>query len=147
MKGHDEYVLEPWAPLELHHYANDRRTLASSPNETKPKRCKLTGGHFDPLQPEEATCLVAGDETPADRKVLVAQITAQTAGPLFLYVNDAALPLFNKMGLFYPNNHGCAQVTVQQVVDERNRQWVGQSTACSKSMSTNAVVSGSHAAR
>jgi uncharacterized protein (DUF2235 family) len=147
VKGHDEYVLEPWAPLELHHYANDRRTLASSPNETKPKRCKLTGGHFDPLQPEEATCLVAGDETPAYRKVLVAQITAQTAGPLFLYVNDAALPLFNKMGLFYPNNHGCAQVTVQQVVDERNRQWVGQSTACSKSMSTNAVVSGSHAAR
>ncbi|MDN7178777.1 DUF2235 domain-containing protein [Caballeronia sp. SEWSISQ10-4 2] len=130
VKGHDEYVLEPEAPFALYKYANKLRAPALATKCSTQGKCDASGGHFDPMTRCEAACIIAGDPTPAARKLLVAQITAKTTGPLFLYVNDAVLPIFGKLGLFYGNNYGCAQVTVEQVIDERNRLSVGQSSVC-----------------
>jgi hypothetical protein len=84
---------------------------------------------------------VGGDPTPAGRKVLVSQITAKSSGRLFLYVNDAVAPIGFDKGRFYPNNLGCAQVIVSQVMDDRTRKLVGQSLPCSTALpAANAIV-------
>ena len=46
---------------------------------------------------------------------LVADITARRSGELFLFVNDAVLPVPNSWQYFYNNNHGTATVSVEPV--------------------------------
>lgn len=46
---------------------------------------------------------------------LVAEITARRSGELFLFVNDAVLPVPNAWQAFYGNNTGSAGVTVEPV--------------------------------
>jgi hypothetical protein len=54
------------------------------------------------------------DQTP---KRFVAEITARRSGELFLFVNDAVLPLPNDWQFFYNNNTGTATVTVKAVTE------------------------------
>jgi hypothetical protein len=48
---------------------------------------------------------------------MVAEFTAAASGELFLYVNDAIqlAPFFGNFDLFYRNNSGSAEVTVQRL--------------------------------
>ncbi len=52
----------------------------------------------------------------------VAQITARRDGELFLFVNDAILPLPEKWQFFYKNNTGTAIVTVKPVDGDLQQQ-------------------------
>ncbi|GJH27481.1 DUF2235 domain-containing protein [Caballeronia novacaledonica] len=140
-KGHDEYVLEPEAPFASYRYANNHRAGGVIAASSKPPLCDVDGGHLEPLGAQQAACVVGGDPTPAGRKVLVSQITAKSSGRLFLYVNDAVAPIGFDKGRFYPNNLGCAQVIVSQVMDDRTRKLVGQSLPCSTALpAANAIV-------
>jgi uncharacterized protein (DUF2235 family) len=49
----------------------------------------------------------------ADR--MVAEFVAAASGEVFLYVNDAVIPLLPPFTLFYSNNSGTAKVTLQHV--------------------------------
>jgi len=49
----------------------------------------------------------------ADR--MVAEFVAGASGEVFLYVNDAVLPFLPPFTLFYANNSGTAQVTLQRL--------------------------------
>ena len=62
-----------------------------------------------PLEPVDVS--VTGDP----QAILVAEIKARRTGGLFLFVNDAVLPLPRSWQWFFANNSGKAQVTVQPV--------------------------------
>ena len=66
-----------------------------------------TGNDEYPLDP--------ADQSMPDQKTmkLVAEITARRDGELFLFVNDAILPLPNDWQSFYKNNEGKATITVE----------------------------------
>ncbi len=49
----------------------------------------------------------------SDGKTLYAEIKALRSGELFLFVNDAVLPLRNSNQRFYRNNHGTAVVNIE----------------------------------
>lgn len=65
------------------------------------------------------------DEYPLDLKPVgdatsrqfAAEITARRSGKLFLFVNDAVLPLPEKWQFFYCNNSGTAAVTITTVAE------------------------------
>ncbi|MEH6434054.1 DUF2235 domain-containing protein [Massilia sp. DD77] len=98
--GNEEYVLEPIAPyLE--------RRYPAVPEFGGSLRC--------PIPPEDAKRLRASDATPAERKVLVAEVTAKSTGELFLFVNDAVVWPPNLHGYFYSNNLGSALVNVERL--------------------------------
>ncbi|MBN8991193.1 MAG: DUF2235 domain-containing protein [Rhizobiales bacterium] len=74
--------------------------------------------HFGILEPIPDAAL------PAARKVwhtqgladrMVAEFVAGASGEVFLYVNDAVLPFLPPFTLFYANNSGTAQVTLQRL--------------------------------
>lgn len=51
----------------------------------------------------------------SDDDTLIAEITARRGGKLYLFVNDAALPVPNAWQFFYENNSGTAKVVVSPV--------------------------------
>jgi hypothetical protein len=53
---------------------------------------------------------------PESDEKLVAEITPRASGELFLFVNDAVLPVPESMQLFYQNNGGTADFKVEPVV-------------------------------
>lgn len=56
----------------------------------------------------------------AEKKTLVTEITARRNGELFLFLNDAALPVPNDWQYFYGNNHG--KLTVQiELLDAKGK--------------------------
>jgi hypothetical protein len=46
---------------------------------------------------------------------MVADFVAAESGEVFLYVNDAVIPLLPPFTLFYDNNSGTAKVTLQRM--------------------------------
>ena len=50
----------------------------------------------------------------ANSTTLIAQITARRSGELFIFVNDAVLPVPNRWQVFYKNNTGAATVKVER---------------------------------
>ena len=46
---------------------------------------------------------------------MVAEFVAGASGEVFLYVNDAVLPFLPPFTLFYDNNSGKAEVTLQRL--------------------------------
>jgi hypothetical protein len=67
------------------------------------------GGDEYPLRPADGS--IPNEKT----EKLVAEITARRKGELFLFVNDAVLPVPKSWQYFYNNNKGTATVTVQPV--------------------------------
>jgi hypothetical protein len=64
----------------------------------------------------------------AEPNKLVAEITARRTGELFLFLNDAALPVPEKWQSFYKNNIGTATVTLE-LLDEEAESSTGKATA------------------
>ena len=58
-----------------------------------------------PLNPAEGS----------DADTLIAEIKARRGGKLYLFVNDAVLPVPNALQYFYNNNSGTAKVVVSPV--------------------------------
>jgi hypothetical protein len=59
---------------------------------------------------------VGGGVLNPDAKELVAEIRARRSGELFLYVNDAVIPVPGLFDYFYRNNHGRADVKVEPLI-------------------------------
>ena len=98
-RGNDEYLLEPVAPFSQHDgYKGQWQTA----------------GFCLPLDDNTAKSAAASAPTPADRRSMVAEITARRTGELFLYVNDA-MPLVGDRSCFTRNNRGTAKVSVERV--------------------------------
>jgi hypothetical protein len=74
--GREEHVLNPVSPLPPVKY----KAPADVP-----------GPRFEKIPASSAKAIVESQRTPADRKTLVAEITPETTGELFLFVNDAVL--------------------------------------------------------
>jgi uncharacterized protein (DUF2235 family) len=72
-------------------------------------RIGSTGSDEYPLHPVDGTIPTAKTKT------LVADITARRSGELFLFVNDAVLPVPQIWQVFYNNNKGAATVTIQPI--------------------------------
>ena len=97
--GNDEYPLNPVTPLPpLPPGIPHGEVVAVA----QPDR-------FKPIDDESAEAAPRR----LDRKVLVAEITPRSTGELFLYLNDAAWAFAPR--LFYTNNYGTANVTVEAV--------------------------------
>lgn len=96
-RGNDEYPLDPVVPLPP-------LPPGVPHGEVVPV---AQSDHFEPI--DKASAEAAPRRM--DRKVLVAEITARSTGELFLYVNDAAWAFAPR--LFYTNNYGFAQVTIE----------------------------------
>jgi uncharacterized protein (DUF2235 family) len=58
----------------------------------------------------------------ADRHALVAEFTARRSGDLFLYLNDATLPVPAAWQYFYNNNQGQADFTLEELDENGNRK-------------------------
>lgn len=97
--GNDEYLLEPVAPFS-------QRDGYKGRSQT-PDPCL-------PLDDHTAKRAAVNEPTPADRRSMIAEITARTTGELFLYVNDAML-LVGDRGCFTRNNRGTTTVSVERV--------------------------------
>jgi hypothetical protein len=50
----------------------------------------------------------------ANGATLVADITARRSGELFVFVNDAVLPVPNRWQVFYKNNTGTATIRIER---------------------------------
>ncbi len=72
-------------------------------------RIGCEGSDEYPLDP------VDGDQLKPDARELVAEMTARRSGELFLFVNDAVLPIPGWFDYFYRNNHGRAMVSVERI--------------------------------
>jgi hypothetical protein len=64
----------------------------------------------------------------AEPNKLVVEITARRTGELFLFLNDAALPVPEKWQSFYKNNIGTATV-ILELLDEEAESSTGKATA------------------
>ena len=83
-----------------------------------PLRRSLTEPWFRPLARIGATgndVYVLRPAAASGTTTLVSEITARTAGPLFLYVNDTVIPLPWLADFFYTNNRGTAKVQVDRL--------------------------------
>jgi uncharacterized protein (DUF2235 family) len=85
--------------------------------DSVPKRNWLKFAYFEPIP--EADMLAAREVWRQQNlsSLMVADFTAAASGELFLYVNDAIqlFPFFGPFDLYYQNNSGSAQVTVQRM--------------------------------
>jgi uncharacterized protein (DUF2235 family) len=54
-----------------------------------------------------------GSVTDENTQEMVAEITARRAGPLFVFVNDAVLPVPQSWQGLYANNHGAGRITIE----------------------------------
>ena len=98
--GREEHVLNPVSPLPPVKY----KTPADVP-----------GPRFEKIPASSAKSIVENQPTPAARKMLIAEMTAETTGELFLFVNDAVLGIPGHAGLFYQNNRGSATLAVTRL--------------------------------
>jgi uncharacterized protein (DUF2235 family) len=85
--------------------------------DSEPKRNWLVFGRFEPIP---AADLPAAQEVWRQQRLssrMVADFTAGASGELFLYVNDAIqlTPFLGPFDLFYQNNRGSAQITIQRI--------------------------------
>jgi hypothetical protein len=101
--GNDEYVLSPREPFTPDPYPP---CPGAEPSET---------GVSAKISAEAARSLLQCAPTPPERRVLRAEIKARSTGEFFLYVNDAVLLWPGKSDLFYQNNSGSAQVSVENI--------------------------------
>jgi hypothetical protein len=85
------------------------RRSFSEPWFTPIARIGEYGNDEYPLHP------VNGSVPDENTTTLVAEITARRDGPLFIFVNDAVLPLPNSWQHFYKNNEGRGHVTVEEL--------------------------------
>lgn len=74
-------------------------------------RIGAIGNDEYPLNPTDRSIPGEGDD------LLVAEITARRDGEIFLFVNDAILPVPNAWQYFYRNNHGAATVAIRPVTE------------------------------
>ncbi len=85
--------------------------------DSVPKRNWLKFSYFEPIP--EVDMLAAREVWRQQNlsSLMVADFTAAASGELFLYVNDAIqfFPFFGPFDLYYQNNSGSAQVTVQRM--------------------------------
>jgi len=74
-------------------------------------------GNFEPIQKDALPRAQAVWQQQGLSSLMVAEFTAAASGELFLYVNDAIqlAPFFGNFDLFYQNNSGGAEVTVQRL--------------------------------
>jgi uncharacterized protein (DUF2235 family) len=111
--GNYEHVLQPVAPLPTVRLMKCRPPTAQhltgwdaikdtpSPASTEFKQAQLECEAGKGLRPN---------------RVLIADMTADATGELFLYVNDAVLTLPGLTNVFFRNNSGTAKVTVQRIL-------------------------------
>lgn len=107
-RGKDEYLVAPATPLKAERYESD---VSLPDNEicTKP-----TG--------EQAQKAMKDKPISNDRQVVVADITARSTGELFVYVNDAVVAWPGQRGMFYCNNLGSGEVTVEEIASRRGSE-------------------------
>lgn len=91
--GNYEYPLRPAAPLP----------------EVDFSACRSVKGVEDQLKCEEEKKIVRN-------KVLISDITPNSTGQLYIYVNDAVLAIPGLHSIFYDNNIGTMKVTVTRTV-------------------------------
>lgn len=74
-------------------------------------------GNFEPIPESALPAARAIWQQQGLASLMVADVTAAASGELFLYVNDAIqlAPLLGPFDLFYQNNSGSAEVTVQRI--------------------------------
>ena len=74
-------------------------------------------GNFEPIPKDVLPRAQAVWQQQGLAPLMVAEFTAAASGELFLYVNDAIqlAPFFGNFDLFYRNNSGSAEVTVQRL--------------------------------
>lgn len=129
--GNDEYVLNPVTPFAKMTYRNDGAKRAPTEADPNPEKCPTPlGDVLEPLSDPDAQCIKGGDPTPRERETLVAQITANSSGRLFIYVNDAVTPFSGNPAKYYRNNRGCAQVSVVELLPDKTRHPMGSSPVC-----------------
>jgi hypothetical protein len=105
--GNDEYVLSPLSPLPDLPKGSSLSDKASDPT----RRCERAAADtFAPISDCLAKLATQAQPRGQGRRVLVSELTAGSAGELFLYVNDAIVA---GSTLFYRNNKGTASVAVQ----------------------------------
>jgi len=81
-------------------------------------RAGLSGfGLFEPIPKAELAAAAEVWRKQGLANLMVADFTAEESGELFLYVNDAIqlIPFLGPFDLYYKNNSGSAQVTLQRV--------------------------------
>jgi uncharacterized protein (DUF2235 family) len=72
---------------------------------------------FSPIPASVARDLVSKDPRPHAARKATLDFTAQHDGELYIYVNDAVLPIPPEGGPFYRNNSGRARLSVTDVTD------------------------------
>lgn len=114
--GKEEYALHPAAPYpDLHRLYPVRPAAKDNKYWCDLGRKGPHCGPFDKPDPTDVDAWAALAPTPQERRELIAEITPQQDGELFLYVNDASLPLIGLGRNFYANNHGAIRVSAQQL--------------------------------
>jgi hypothetical protein len=94
--GFEKWYLIPWIPLRRHIAEPWFKPIA---------RIGEYGNDDYPLN--------RSDES--DANTLISKITARKTGELYLFVNDAVLPVPKAWQVFYKNNCGAAHVTIEPV--------------------------------
>ena len=110
--GNFEYPLEPAAPLPDAQLYNCSSPLAATTTFFEAIRTIPKPATND----ERALVKVCGGRKLRPAQTLIADITPQSGGELFLYVNDAVLLWPRRTNLFYRNNSGTATVKVMPVL-------------------------------
>jgi uncharacterized protein (DUF2235 family) len=85
--------------------------------DSKPKRNWSTFGRFEPIPDNDKAAAADVWRQQGLSSRMVADFTPAASGELFLYVNDAIqlVPLLGPFDLYYKNNSGSAEVTVQRM--------------------------------
>lgn len=97
--------------------SNSTRTYPVHLEDSEPKRSWVQFGIFEPIPSQD---LAAAREVWRQQGLstrMVADLTAEASGELFLYVNDGVqmIPFLGPFDLYYQNNSGSAEVTVQRI--------------------------------
>ena len=104
--------------VRVGHLGNEEYALHPGASYVRPA-CqavvKTAVGRFAPITDTEANAGMAACPTPLDDRTLVAEITAQSEGELYLYVNDAALFIPRMTDNFYRNNRGRLTLTIERL--------------------------------
>lgn len=110
--GNYEHALRPAAPLPI--LRSDGQCLAADEKRRAAWNTDITSPASDELKKSQIEC--DGKLGIRPSRVLIADITADATGELFLFVNDAVLILPGREDIFYRNNSGTAKVTVTRIL-------------------------------
>jgi uncharacterized protein (DUF2235 family) len=104
--------------VRVGHLGNEEYALHPGTRYIKPACQAIVDtkvGTFEPITDDNAKAGMAACPTPTDNRIMSAEITAQSEGELYLYVNDAAMLLPGMTEKFYQNNRGRLTLTIERL--------------------------------